>query len=338
MLESLTIENFQTWKRVTIHFGKITTIAGESDFGKSAIIRAIRWWALNRPNGDGFKRHGAKFVRVTGVVDGVTIKRTRGKSNTYHVNGQELKAFGTGVPDLVADRVNVDDVNFQLQHDGPFWFCLSPPEVSRQLNDVIDLGVIDTTLSTLSKESRRIGSRVGVLQEQFDTQVGIVTDLEWVDDCENDWNAITRQRKQSRNLTRRVESLTDFMESARAVEDDLGRCQTVAGTWLDVVPVYDQCRKLSRKVSRLETLLESLHTVGTIVGSDSPDFSAITTLHTHTKNLTTRRSQLSDLITRMKENRTCQRKQRRRLEQAVSDLPSICPTCGNNTTGKTSRP
>ena len=50
MFTRLEIKNFQSHKNTTIDFDKnINSICGETDNGKSAVIRAIKWIVENRP-------------------------------------------------------------------------------------------------------------------------------------------------------------------------------------------------------------------------------------------------------------------------------------------------
>lgn len=167
MLESLTIRDFQAHEKLKIDFHPhVTTLLGKTDSGKSSIIRAIRWLATNKPSGDAFIRDGQEQAKAALVVDGQTVTRVRGKDrNTYSLNGEPLKAFGQDVPDEVAKLLNVGDSNFQQQHDAPFWFSSSAGEVSRKINEVVDLGLIDNVLSHLGSKLREATTRVAIAVE-----------------------------------------------------------------------------------------------------------------------------------------------------------------------------
>ena len=146
----------------------MTTIVGPSDAGKSALIRALAWVLTNRPKGDAFIRDGSDRVEVYVKVDGHKLKRRRGKKNTYHLDGAVFTAFGVDVPDTIAQLVNVSDLNFQGQHDSTgFWFSLSPGEVSRRLNRVVDLGTIDSTLGNLASLLRSTRAEERVVQTRL---------------------------------------------------------------------------------------------------------------------------------------------------------------------------
>ena len=63
MLNRLRIRNFQSLEDIDLELGQFTVIIGESDTGKSAIIRALKYALINKV-GTGFIRHGEKQAAV----------------------------------------------------------------------------------------------------------------------------------------------------------------------------------------------------------------------------------------------------------------------------------
>jgi exonuclease SbcC len=174
-LESITLHNFQAHKDLTIAFSPtITTIKGATDKGKSAVLRALRWVCLNDTAGTDFIREGEKRALVKlKLDDGLLIREiTRAKSkdgsvNVYDFDGKEFKAFGQGVPPDIARSLALNEINFQGQHDSPFWFAETAGEVSRKLNSVIDLAIIDTALANIGSEVRRAAERKSLCEERL---------------------------------------------------------------------------------------------------------------------------------------------------------------------------
>lgn len=175
---SIKLIDFQGHEETTIGFSPtITSLKGASDVGKSSILRALRWVALNDLGGDEFIREGAKKTKVVLTVDigenkkGLitsVITRIKGTANTYLLNDSEYKAFGQGVPSDIVKLLNVNEINFQGQHDSPFWFNETAGEVSRRLNAVVDLSVIDTTLSNVASAVRQAQERKNVCEERLE--------------------------------------------------------------------------------------------------------------------------------------------------------------------------
>ena len=59
--------------------------------------------------------------------------------NTYGVEGKTYEAFGNDVPPAVSKLLGLAEVNFQGQHDAAFWFGLSPGQLAKELNKIVDL-------------------------------------------------------------------------------------------------------------------------------------------------------------------------------------------------------
>jgi DNA repair protein SbcC/Rad50 len=153
-IESISLRNYRLHKRLDLDLAApIISIIGESYRGKSTVIRALKWVLTNKPAGLSMVRWGSKKTAVETKLDSHSIKRIRGKAvNLYKLDGHKLEAFGTDVPRPVAQIANVSPINFQGQHDAPFWFSETAGGVSKQLNAIVDLDIIDHTLATLAKQ------------------------------------------------------------------------------------------------------------------------------------------------------------------------------------------
>jgi len=174
---SIKLVNFQAHDELVIELDpRITTIKGPTDVGKSSVLRALRWLCLNDIAGEAFIKEGEKktVIKLTVEEEGNpgqwSIKRVRGTGgsvNTYELDGEEFKAFGSGVPKQIRDVLHLNEINFQAQHDSPFWFNETAGEVSRRLNSVIDLSVIDDVLGNIASEVRRSQERIDLTNERL---------------------------------------------------------------------------------------------------------------------------------------------------------------------------
>lgn len=161
MIRELIIKNFQTHENTYLQFAPgVNAITGPSDVGKSAVVRALYWLFNNRPAGNAFvnrKRVTARtWVVEVGVIldggDGTAIVRAKEKSrNIYRLGDREFTAFGQAVPDDIIMASNMSAINFQLQHDAPFLISKSPGEIAQHFNNLVNIDVIDTGLSNITK-------------------------------------------------------------------------------------------------------------------------------------------------------------------------------------------
>lgn len=256
MIRSLRVRDFQRHKHLKLKLDPhVTTIVGPSDVGKSALIRALMWTCLNRPRGGAFVRDGADHTSVTITLDGHRIRRTKGKTrNTYHIDGTKYRAFGNDVPKEVSALLNVGPVNFQAQHDPTFWFTDTPGEVSRHLNAIVDLSVIDTTLSNLATAQRTTRTEQGVVSERLRDARTAREGLEGFQRADTSLRELERDHGALLALRGQVQGLSELLQKAQ-------EAQRVVDT-LTNVPSTEVLEELGRvvervrgKIARLEQLL-----------------------------------------------------------------------------------
>jgi len=169
MIEKIQIRYFRAHKKIDIEFSPfVNSIIGRNAAGKSTIIRAIRWVVKNKPSGNSVINWDSKKAAVRIIFNKDKITRTRSKTiNSYKLNGKEYKAFGNDVPEDIKKAFNLSDINFQGQHEAPFWFCESAGEVSRQLNSIVNLQVIDDTLSNISSGIRKAKTNIEIITDRL---------------------------------------------------------------------------------------------------------------------------------------------------------------------------
>jgi len=197
MIKKLRIENLQSHVDSELEFHPgVNLITGESDVGKSAVIRAIRWLTLNKPTGSGLRRHKTKQTKVR--MDGVTKMRSASK-HQYEADDMVFKALRSSVPDHIKDKINLSEVNFQLQHDTYFLIADSPGQVAQTLNEVADLQMIDLSIKEVKHRLKLLKSEGKFLVEQQNSQESKITELQWV--------------KEADDLYKRVEKLQESVDS-----------------------------------------------------------------------------------------------------------------------------
>ena len=177
MIKSIRLRNFQSHRDNTFNFTTgVNSVVGVTDAGKTACIRALKWITTNRPLGNSFISNWAKESRVdkNGVIDDkkakqilpciVTIETTEhlverykmGLKNTYTVDGVELEAVGTSVPQEVLDALNFENINIQYQLDAPFLLTETSGEVARMLNKIVKLDDIDSTTRAIISYKQKL--------------------------------------------------------------------------------------------------------------------------------------------------------------------------------------
>lgn len=192
MIDKLTIENFQSHRRTELGLAPgVTVLVGESDVGKSAVVRALRWLFLNEPRGAGFVRHGAAACRVIAQYgDGTVIERTRNRERNFYAvekpggEREVYEGFGADVPEEISSvtgvrKVAVGDLSFTPNIAGqlePPFLLAEPGSAAASLlgalsrADVFDAALKDALadITRLRRESRALESEIASLNEELE--------------------------------------------------------------------------------------------------------------------------------------------------------------------------
>lgn len=222
MIEKLILYNFQQHRRLSLEFAStITTLVGVSRKGKSSVLRSLRFIAQNGPSG-GYTKHGEGSFKITLYFDSHRLVRKKGKENSYTLDQNEpYRAIKTNVPEEIANLLNVSDINFQSQLDSPFWFSLTPGEAARELNKIVNLELIDSTLSKLSSGLKRISLEEEILKKRVEASEQRIKDLAWVPLAERDWKHIEEKEADIALKHSRIARMALLLEEGKSVTSSL---------------------------------------------------------------------------------------------------------------------
>ncbi len=334
MLEKIEINNFQTHSNLKINFDSgITTIVGATDVGKSAILRALKWVCLNVPGGDSFVKEGTKLASVELTVDGHTIKRQRGKSNNlYFLDGSEFKAFGSDVPTDIANIINAGPINFQGQHDPVFWFAESAGEVSRQLNAVVDLGVIDESLANIAGRVAHFRSAANVTKERMLKAKTKKQELEWVLTADKEYQEIESLQLQIDQKTSRIDSLRKSIQTIRDTEKALQTASQQVLEIREIGQLGNQARKLANRREQLAELLDTIKIQKATLAKPNPSIEPLKMLLDSYNEVWNRRMGLNSALKRIRMAGKLAEEAKTLADDLKTELDELtqgqCPICG----------
>lgn len=224
MIESIEYVNFQKHKKRTIELDKyVTTILGLSDQGKTSLFRGVRWLAFNRPNGTRFIRRQAKkkTCKVKIKTDRHTIVRKRGKGvNAYILDGSLQEAFGSHPPKTLRKKLRLTEANFQNQFDGPMWFTLSPGQVAKKLNEIVDLTTLDKLQSAAAVKVRNAKAQVMVYGNLYEDAKRTLKDSQWIVDCKQDWDKLQELKERRDKAIEEETELGELIDLMKEMKED----------------------------------------------------------------------------------------------------------------------
>lgn len=178
-IAKIQLNNFQSHENTIITLDKgLNVINGESNNGKTSILRAILWVIDNQPLGNDFIMAGKNECSVTIEFDdgsSITRARTRKDSGTYEVKSYDpnhvldnvtYKGFANSVPVHVDNvhqmpKVNVTKdiethLNVQSQLDPPFLLFESPQNKAAAIGRITGTHTIDAALKEINRQNRNL--------------------------------------------------------------------------------------------------------------------------------------------------------------------------------------
>lgn len=334
MLEAIYIRDFQRHSKLKITLdSSITTLIGPSDVGKSAVLRAIRWVCTNSPSGDSFIRDGAECVDVRLVVDGKKILRRRGNGdNLYSLDDERFVAFGSSVPDSISCVVNVGGGNFQGQHDSVFWFSETAGGVSRRLNSVVDLGVIDDSLASIVHEVRNFQVRVNIAREKLLAVKSLSEKLDWVVEADRQYAVVESISKTRVELLASISRLAGIRKDYDSVEKVRRDSRYMFESARSVGLLGSECRKVCSRLLSLSDLLVLWRSTVEASSRGIPDLTDVEVCMKSYTIVSGRRKSLENMVRSLlaqqeKSEELCElASQEWENLRSVSD--GLCPICG----------
>jgi len=264
MITDLDIRNFRHNERLNIKLDRITVFRGPSGSGKSSLLGALKWVFFNQPSGTNFIHWDHKFAAVKLIAGKHTITRRRGKSkNIYRMDGQRYVAFGASVPESIRTVLNVSNLNFQRQHAGPFWFRETAGEVSRQLNAIVNLELIDTTLANISKEQRETKTKIKLIDERVTEAEKEKKKLRWVvgfnkklESLERDAEDYAKRVESVRLLVDLVDKGKQHQKAASQIIPDIKPLLKLLKQWRGAQTKYEQLTELFGRAEEYKEIVE----------------------------------------------------------------------------------
>ena len=335
MITKIELKNFQAHKHLIIEPSKgVTTIIGPSDSGKSAIMRAIKWVCLNQPAGNAFMRHGKKSVSVSLTINGTVVKRLYNNgTNAYELNGKRYAAFGRNVPEPVAQFLRMSDVNFQGQHDAPFWFSQTAGAVSRELNQIVNLELVDSTLSNLSSMLRTSRAVVSEHTKQLSTAKQERKKLRFVKQLNADLTAAKQQFAISTNANSKLTKMMDYIQEASKHQATTDNTRAVVLHIRRVLELGDVAIKYAQQTESLSDKLSQAKRMSKIAKTKIPKTKRLDTLATTVKQTHQKLEKITKYISNI-DNITMEAStQKSLLDKVRAEINQLtkgrCPLCGS---------
>lgn len=342
MIESLRLKNYQSHKDSELIFSPgVNVIIGQSDCGKTAFFRAIRWLIWNRPLGSSFRSHWGGRTSVAVSIDGTEIERWKDTDQGYIIGGKVLKAIRSDVPDEVKDLFNIDEVNLQSQFDRPFLLDGSAGEVAQHFNRVAHLDSIDSTNGNLLSLKTYQNQTLRSLEESLEENkknLAKFKDLDSLEALISQTELFQKEIKEKSNQIKDLEEKISKIEVGERLLAEYGKKISLSGEIEGCLEEISKRDTLVSQKSDLDILLQrykdnekNITFVDALIPLEV-SIEGLTTLRAEVTRLAGHSSAILSLLDQLEDSRKSLDSVNKIIafqeEEFHANFPDICPLCG----------
>lgn len=266
-IKKIELHNFQSHEYTEMEFDRgLNVILGNSDVGKTAILRAIKWALYNEPKGDYFIRQGERevSVKVTFSNDAVVERSKTPSKNSYFLvdpSGNEMRfeGFGIDVPKEITDVTNMYKVpldnsnnktilNIAEQLDGPFLLNEQASLRASAIGRLIGVNYVDDALRTVVRDNKRINQEIADLIKNKEELKEQLDEFSYIKDYKEKFEKIT-------GLRNKIKALQDRLEMASKLKDSLDKNKIDLDEVNILVEKFKSLNKVEGLFPRLENFI-----------------------------------------------------------------------------------
>jgi len=272
MLTKIILTNFRSHEHTTIDLcSGINVFVGRGQAGKTNIKRALEWLCFNKPSGDKVHSKWCKngdFTEVSVITDDgytVTIHKDVREGVEYYLTTPDNKVesfrkVGGKVPDRIEQVLRLQDINIQGQLDQPFLVTDSTGEISKQVNEIIDLEIADKWLKELNSKKRTNNEAIKTLEKHSAEADGILKAFGKLDRIGLLLDKAEAIQDSIDSAEQKLEAIDSCINSARSAENRIKQASKV----LEVMPLLDKADKLYESIQADKDALRVLDRLSAI--------------------------------------------------------------------------
>jgi DNA repair ATPase RecN len=256
VLKEIHISNYQGHRNTNIKLSSgITGIIGTSLNGKTAIIRAIKQAVTNRPLGFRFQSDFADEDEPTSiqlVFDNATVnwvKTTKELTYSIEENGQTetFNKCGCNIPDIIKNKMNIEDINFQDQLASHFLITSSGGQIAKTISQVTQADKIMLWIKDIATQLSMLKTNKKILKgdiEKIDAKLITFKGMKRADRIISKIEKLQMQQIQIESEHRKIE---DFLIQVEKINRKIQAHKK-----------YLRAKPYIKRIERLEHQLEAL--------------------------------------------------------------------------------
>jgi DNA repair protein SbcC/Rad50 len=350
MITSLEINNFLSHKHSEFTFANgVNVLVGLSDSGKSAIMNALQWVIKNEPSGDSFRSWWGGATSVKIVIDNTyEITRIRNEKENGYVlldltkNEPEshFNAIKNGVPEEIADILNIDETNIQTQLASHFLLSNTPGEVAKHFNKVSKFDKIDFANSNINSWINSLNQDIKYKETELQKNTDTLSNFNYLEKVEIEVEVLENMQEQLANKQNQAKKLSVICSALKKVQIEVNEYEEllqIETSINEIIQNIEKQKKLELKQKQLKELYRTINkTLFEIQKNEKliPAGKTIDTLLVLFKkydSLLSEKNKLQRAINNIKitdEMFETSKKNYDKLHEEFKDnMPKICPLC-----------
>lgn len=264
MIDYLIIEKYQPYyKKVIFNFSKgVNSIIGDTDSGKSSVMRALKAILKNDKSTLKFRNRLCKkgeAFKITIKKGNDIVERIRSeKDNIFVLNGKKFKAFGQGVPDDIKKVFNLEDINIKFQFKDNFLISDSPPEVARYFNKLVNLEAIDRAFQNANRKKLKNNQDKSNLEKSLKENNEKLRRYDDIDRIELKLRKIESLAESIEAKEKRLKSLLGKIEEAQCIVKEMSSLPDIKGMEKSLNNTKSKIENLGQEQKRLDAIKSTL--------------------------------------------------------------------------------
>jgi DNA repair ATPase RecN len=337
MIKKARVRRFQAIDDLTVKFSpRVTVIVGATDAGKSTLLRALLFAFFSKWK-PAYHRHGTSTTAVDVWVDGHRVSRRKGKGvNSYTIDGKKLSAVGKGgVPEQVARLLNLTPANVQRQLDKVFWLLDSPGQVSKYLNKIVNLELIDEAWARAHAGVRTAELAAKAAKADLEQANQKLRDTEWIEDFLTAARRVVRAGERAEEAAERTARLEIPVKAARTARKAGIRLDGAVSAGSRAVAAGGKLWQTRTDLADLQSQIEQAKRLRADAALTVPDLSDLERVRAKADDVAEERRHLEYTLADARAAATEARKVREELVEAEAALTAAakkekkrCPKCG----------
>jgi len=346
MINQLIIQNYQSHRKSELNFDPgVNIIIGDSDSGKSAVIRAIKQVFYNKPGGDDYRSWWGGDTEITiKTDDDQEVKRVKTNSeNLYYLNDTRFAAFGSDIPEEIKQALNINDTNLQNQLDAPFLLSKTPGEVAIFLNKIAHIDKIHTTTSLINSWIKEINSNIKadnnsielkqIALERLPDITKLEIDIEVIEDAQSRKQALTQNKSKLTAILNQIQLINNKIEGVNRLINLQDLIDKIMILYSEKKERETYFKSLAFTLDSIKSIKKKVENIGKLIELNIPLKNAITLIDDK-KEKQDKYNQLSRIISSINALQASIKINQSDIKEFQDELikatPDICPFCGTN--------